>query len=410
MGAYSPGAKMDVVINVSVQIVIGTFALILNLLVVILILRYRWLLLQNIKNMFIFSMASADLLVGVFGIVNQVLKYLYLASRTLESMDTWKLLGVLPFFGSAFMSIFSIGIMTADTLISVQKPLQYHSIMSLFRAKVLIILTWVATAAIIFIQGVIYLAISPKTEWVTRLYLLTVFVFTGGVFLAIANTKLYLVVRAILRRTSAAGSPKTKDGSDSKQDCKKPNTRRLETTASMKTKIHYHSELDGEVQADLEKRESQRNRKPNIGEPVTTIIQPNSSTSSTEPSALMTKSHRERKEDHLHSRTKQTESVKKTKVCIWMTAVFIISWGPFMVYSLLVATTSFKGTINLSTFFLVWRQLTPFSIQSYILRKESILDAIFLHFIVESISMDQDYKCTSEPLLLRVSSLISNLS
>ena len=139
----------EIIIHVCVLIVIDILALILNVLMIILFIHYRRILLRNINNMFLFSMALADLCVGISGILMQVLMYLFRVSGELKSMALWKFLGVLPFFGSAFMSIFSIGIMTADRFISVQNALRYNTIMTKFRAKILIVTIRVTTAATI---------------------------------------------------------------------------------------------------------------------------------------------------------------------------------------------------------------------------------------------------------------------
>ena len=285
----------DIIIHVSVLSIVNSFAFILNLLVTILFLRYRGTLLESNNNMFLFSMTLADLLVGVFGILNQILMYLFLVSEEVESMDIWKLFGVLPFFCSAFMSIFSIGVMTADRLISVQNALHYNTVMTYLRTKVLIVLTWVTTAIIIIIQGTTYLSISPETELITRYYILAAFVLIGGTFLVISNTKLYLIVSLKLRRISPVNSVKTRSQNNSELNQNVPTT----VMNSVKAGSQHNSK---------------HNRKPRITGP--------------------------------------RESVNRSKVCIWMTALFIFSWGPLSVYCLICAITGFEGTINLATVFI----------------------------------------------------------
>ena len=133
----------------------------------------------------------------------------------MKRVDIWKLFGVIPFFSSAFMSIFSIGLLTAVRLISVQNALPYNTIMTKFKANILTILSWVATAAIISSQKIIYLCISPETELIARSYLVATFVFIGGMYLLTANTKLFLIISSKLRRTSTLKSVKMKTGNNS---------------------------------------------------------------------------------------------------------------------------------------------------------------------------------------------------
>ena len=168
MSTHEPGPIKDIIVQVCILTTTDSFAFILNLSVIILFFHYREKLLESNNSIFLFSMALADFLVGAFGILNQIQRYKFLVSEHEESIDIWKLFGVLPFFCSAFMSIFSIGVMTADRLISVQNTLHYNTVMTYLREKVLIVLIWVTTAIIIVTQGTIYLSISPETELITR--------------------------------------------------------------------------------------------------------------------------------------------------------------------------------------------------------------------------------------------------
>ena len=421
--------KKEIFINVCIGLVIDSFALIFNLLVVVLFIRYRKPLLKNINNMLLFSMALADLFVGAFGIVNQTLKYSYLVSREVKSMDTWKLFGVLPFFGSAFMSIFSIAIMTADRVISVHYALRYDSIMTRFRAKVLIAFTWVTTATIIFIQGIIYLSISSEAELIIRYYLLSIFVFMGGMFLVISNTKLYLVINKKVKGTSEANSTniraqqdstindkilmtnskEMKTEYDSRQKGQKPGnechcfdlTGKSTTLHSVEIPTHHKlirtpcrketiivtttAATTREMKTEPTLRQSHKKRATEItvamtessvkaktrassdkyrNEDTTTALEmpfPIKKKArhkllpiSTEPTTNSVKSafHQKSKQDRLYSVNIHRESINKNKLCIWMTALFIISWAPLTVYYLIINTTEFEGTYNLSTFFI----------------------------------------------------------
>ena len=474
MSAYSPGETKEIIRHVCILIIINGLALILNLLVIIPFLRYRRILLEGINNMFLFSMALADFFVGAFGILAHLLMYLFRVSGEVKSMDTWKLLGVLPFFGSAFMSVFSIGIMTADRLISVQNALRYYTIMSKFRAKMMIVLSWFTTAIIIIVQGMIYLRVSPETELTARLYVLPAVVMIGGTFLVIANAKLYLIINSKLRRISTITNKKTGCGSNqtatttsmsaasdavklktrslskqnsqktttiemnnqfssthiskeklnttmttssllkirghsSEQNCDIPKKRRTTlvlnnqdssinidkekstttTTAANSVQINGHSsEESGDVPKTMTSEEEMmtvrqmitQNESVQNGKEISTLttaltsencmsIKPrlNSyqndcelmTTGETNSIKITTSSGTEskRKVNSVNSKSQRKSrndricsiSVHKSSICIWMTALFVISWGPLTIYFLVCAITRSKGTTNLDT-------------------------------------------------------------
>ena len=384
MDSYLPGQTSGVLINIFVLLPIDILALLINLLVVTIFIHYRHSLLKSINNMFLFSMALADLSVGVFGILNQILKYIFLVKGDMKSMDTWKLLGVLPFFGSAFMSVFSIGIMTADRLLSVENALRYNLTMTTFRAQMLIVLTWSATAVTLLIQGIIYFVISPETEWTIRLYLLGIFVFVGGTFLVITNAKLYLIVDARLKGLVRINSKRMKNqcglnqngensttksdsltnmvaGSKSKNDQEESTPR---VSAMTDYTIMTNSMADCTKMTNHDENTSMRmttqNNPVQNGKGSMRMAKGGAAGNSIFYGSLpgSTESLTIKKANTLTPRKSKQyniplinrDSVNKSRVCIWMAALFVICWTPFAVYCLIVVTTEFKGTMNLSTF------------------------------------------------------------
>ena len=201
-------------------------------------------LLKRVNNMFLLSMALAGLFVGVFGILAQIPMYLFLVRKEVNNMDTFKLLGIIPFYIGTHMSILSIGVMTADRFISVQNSLRCNTTMTEFRAKILILLTWVITAAITIAQGIIYLCISPQTEIIARAYLSTMFVLIGSTVLSVPNTKLYSIINAKLKRTSTSCTTNGTTRYDPNENVEKLETRVM-TIVSRKMKTQYNSKEYG---------------------------------------------------------------------------------------------------------------------------------------------------------------------
>ena len=151
------------------------------------------------NNKFLLSMAVADCLVSLFGIVGTAFYRLY--KKGILSKEIWKLCGALPLFGSFYISILSLGVMTADRLIAVEYALRYHSIMTEFRGNFLVCLTWIKVAIILINQGTIYMEFSSRLELKIRSYQLLVFFLLGALVLCIGNLKLYFVIRGKLQNT-----------------------------------------------------------------------------------------------------------------------------------------------------------------------------------------------------------------
>ena len=80
-------------------------------------------------------------------------------------------------------------------------------------------------------------------------------------------------------------------------------------------------------------------------------IQLNSTKPKTKVNSQKMTSQCKSRQNHIPLRKGRRESFNRGKIWIWMTALFIISWGPLTFYALIIATTEFEGTINLSTAF-----------------------------------------------------------
>ena len=188
--------------------------MIINLLVIVMFVHFRKKLLSVNNNKFLFSMALADFLVGLFGILGSILFYLYQNGWLAE--EIWKLCGSLPFFGSLLMSILSLSILTVDRLIAVVCALRYHSIMTEIRANLLVCITWIAVTLILVIQGSIYLGISSALELTIRTYQLVGFFIVGAFALGIANAKLHCIIRSKRKSLLNSGTGDSKPSVDAK--------------------------------------------------------------------------------------------------------------------------------------------------------------------------------------------------
>ena len=184
---------MDIIFT-SCSLTINGLGMLVNFVVVVIFLRFRNKLLSKNNNKFLFSMAVADCFVSLFGIAGTVLFDLHQAGFVGRAI--WKLCGALPLFGSFHISILSLTLMTADRLIAVVYALRYHTIMTEYRANVLICLTWLIVSIMLVIQGAILMEFPTRFELRVRTYQLTAFFSLGTVVLCIGNVKLYLIIRS----------------------------------------------------------------------------------------------------------------------------------------------------------------------------------------------------------------------
>ena len=189
-------------IFISCVVVINGFGMLNNFLVVIMFFWFHKKLLSVNDNKFLFSMAIADCLVGLFGVTGGTL--IYLQEFKLIPIEIMKLYGVLPVFGSFFMSILSLIILIADRLIAVVYALRYEYIITEFRANLLVCATWLVVAVILVIQAAIYIKISEEVEINVRIYELTTFFTFGTLVLSIGNIKLHFIIRKKRERISTS--------------------------------------------------------------------------------------------------------------------------------------------------------------------------------------------------------------
>ena len=147
--------------------------------------------------MFLFSMTSADLCVGITGLVQWIL---YVSLTKLGKV--WKLYGVLPVFGSFFIFVLSLATMTGDILISVKYALRYPSIMSETRAKLCILVTWLFMLVYFTVQSLIFVYVSPLVEVRARGLAVGVLFVIGSIVLSVLSI-LYLLVERKSAKTKS---------------------------------------------------------------------------------------------------------------------------------------------------------------------------------------------------------------
>ena len=211
------------IIFISCTVTINTIAVFINFFVVIMFLSFQNTLLSPSNNKFLFSMAVADFLVGLFGIAGSILMYLLVNGHV--SREIVQPCGFIPLFGSFFMSILSLSILTVDRWIAVEYALRYHSIITDFRANLLIGLTWLTIAVILIIQTFIYLGTSLDVELAIRTYQLTAFFMLATFILCVGNTKLHLTIR-IKRQCVVASEVRDIDSQTETTDTRSSNANR----------------------------------------------------------------------------------------------------------------------------------------------------------------------------------------
>lgn len=177
-------------------LIFGSISIAINSLFTAMFIIFRKKFLVQNNNKIILSMTLADNLVGLFSIM------LAASLMTRQPQVVYKLLGVIPLFGSMFSSIFSLSIMTLDRLIAIRIPLKHKAIMSPSRVKGLIIVCWILPIFFIAQEMLIYVQFSWQTELIVRGYTLFTFFSVGTMFLTIANVHLYKTIRKHARVVS----------------------------------------------------------------------------------------------------------------------------------------------------------------------------------------------------------------
>ena len=229
-----PGTENESIGYFSTLLLTNSSGLILNTLSVIMFIKSRnELLLSSNNNKFLFSLAIGDLLVSLFGVIGAILFYLLMNGHV--SVSSWKLAGILPLFGSFFISILALGVMTLDKIAAVLYHLRYNSIMTNLRINLLIAITWLIPLSILFIQASLFFCMSPDVERKVRGYLLATFFAVGAITLVLANNKLYWIILRKRREISIL----CKDVNISQVDFQMNRRSKLNTLRLAKTNFSY---------------------------------------------------------------------------------------------------------------------------------------------------------------------------
>ena len=160
-------------------------------------IRFEQQLLTISKNLLLFSMSFADFCVGVTGSTTGLI-FLF-AKKGSITETLYKIGGMIPLFGSFFVSVLSLAIMTADRLVSVKFPLRYRLMVTRKRIKLGIFMCWLITLVFMTIQILLFFCLSYETELKVRCLHVVIFFVVGSTVLSISNTTLY---RTVQRRTA----------------------------------------------------------------------------------------------------------------------------------------------------------------------------------------------------------------
>ena len=176
---------------------LGIAIIIANVIVIVTFFRFRKKILRRKNNRILLSLAFADTFVGVFCIT--------FAASMLAEQETvvYKSLGNIPLFGSMFISIFSLILLTFDRLFAITKPLQYPSIVTGKRLNISLISSWLLTLVLLVQQYILYFCYSSNLELKVRGIFLVVCFFLGATVLGITN---YCLFTAIRKHTSKLNS------------------------------------------------------------------------------------------------------------------------------------------------------------------------------------------------------------
>ena len=169
-------------------------SIIMNTLTIVLFVKFSRKLLTTNNNKILLSLATGDLLVGINGMITPILLI------TNQKILIYKISGILPLFGSMFVSICSLGIMTIDRLVSVKYPLRYHSIMTQWRIKLLIALTWIVPGTLTLIEVLVLLYSTFNTELKVRSCFMFIFLITASLALISSN---FVIHRSIFRQQAS---------------------------------------------------------------------------------------------------------------------------------------------------------------------------------------------------------------
>ena len=170
-------------------LLVGIAIIAVNVFVIITFIRFRSRILRRKNNRILLSLASADTFVGVFTIA--------FAASMLSAQEraVYKSLGNIPLFGSMFVSIFSLILLTFDRLLAVVKPLQYRSLVTGKRLRVCLISSWLLALLVLAQQYTLYYCFGLELELKVRGFLFVVCFFVGATVLGIGNYFLFAAIR-----------------------------------------------------------------------------------------------------------------------------------------------------------------------------------------------------------------------
>lgn len=171
------------------QLIISFATTAINSFVVATFIRHRGRIFRKNNNKILLSLACADSFVGVFSATHAIL--LLAGERRLY----YKTFGNLPLFGSMFVSILSMSLLTGDRLVAVKRPLQHQSIVTKKRLKIAICCIWGFPLLLTIQQYVLFFSAPKSMELDIRGTFLIVWFFVGASFLGISNGFLYGIVR-----------------------------------------------------------------------------------------------------------------------------------------------------------------------------------------------------------------------
>lgn len=173
---------------------LGLSAFVINLLTVVVFVRFRKKLLESNHNRILCSMAVADALVGCF---STSLGALLL---TKSPVIAYKLAGNIPLFSSMFVSVMSLTLLTSDRLMAVKKPFIFGS--TSYRRGILkcLVVIWVVPGLIIIEQSMVFFFTSKDTELMVRSVFVAVFFTCGAALLIVVNGMLFIGIREYISR------------------------------------------------------------------------------------------------------------------------------------------------------------------------------------------------------------------
>ena len=185
-------------------IIVNSFGFIFNLLIIYMFVCFKQKILTSDKNLLLLSMSIADFLVGISGIGGGI-TFLFMKKGS-TTVIVYKIGGILPLFGSLFMSILCLGIMTTDRLVSVTHPIRHRLITTRKRIKIAICMCWLTVTALMAIQGILFFFVSAWMELQVRSLLLGIFFIGGSIVLSVSNTALYRSVQRLNAKNRVATS------------------------------------------------------------------------------------------------------------------------------------------------------------------------------------------------------------